>query len=448
MGAIVRITVVVLLLFVMVTGVSLGSVTLVYTHWGASDAYRRALEREVAAFKTKYPESDIEVEIDLPGLGTVPYAERLAVLSAAGSMPDIMIVPSAAWPEFARQGLFLELEPLIMKDPEFDVSMLTEGILDQLRINGKLYNLPIGGFTPEGEQVALNMDLVEAAGLSRPDFTWTWDDYLTYARTLTRMDPQGRTVQWGDHIGRSVSSDSYSRLIASNGGSFVDPGDSWILKPVLDPSRLTIASPKVEAGFQFLLDLADVYHVTLSGGITVDQAWESGLLAIRHSSSGPARGLAASETVRTALAPSPMGDAGHHGIWPHVGNPHVYAIAATTKDPEAAWKFLRFLISEEEAVMARGIDGLATVAYRPLVDTYKEIIPENQIQWLEIGFRYLDMRPPAGNSLRSTIGAGGVFVEEEVSKAFNGEQSIRNALEVAQQRVAQWMIEEAARLQQ
>ncbi|NIQ99401.1 MAG: extracellular solute-binding protein, partial [Gemmatimonadales bacterium] len=71
--------------------------------------------------------------------------------------------------------------PFIQRDESFDLPDFYPDLVDLCRHEGALFSLP--RYTSV-YVLFYNKDLFDAAGLAYPDNTWTWDDYLSAARTL------------------------------------------------------------------------------------------------------------------------------------------------------------------------------------------------------------------------------------------------------------------------
>ena len=67
--------------------------------------------------------------------------ERLALEIIAGRGPDILCTNSFPFPQWARQGAFVDLYELIDSDPDLDRSDFIENILQSAEIDGRLYQL-------------------------------------------------------------------------------------------------------------------------------------------------------------------------------------------------------------------------------------------------------------------------------------------------------------------
>ena len=429
-----------LLIAAMLAAPAAAAAEIQYLAWG-SEQNLAAHERMAKVWLEKYGDTGITIDARVaPWEG---YHDSLYVMAAAGVLPDIVVVSSSYWPDMAAQGFFLDIEPFIERDSDFDVNELPPNILENMRVRGHIYALPQSALAPSGAMVNFNLDMLDAAGLVLPPFDWTWDDYLDYARKLTRSRSGSEIDQWGSNLGKSTWEAGWAMLIGSNGGHIVDPQGGPIIMPVLDPTRLRVNTPVFAEGFQFLNDLVDVYNVSVPSSIR--NPFDAGVLAMETTWSGTLRNRLLMDDKRVGGATSPRGSAGHHGIYPSVGIPHVMAISAQTKDPEAAWAVLKFIFQDEDALRARGLDGSHSISTRSLLPVYEQLLDPRQRPWLEIGFYYIENTPAVGNELHRTVPAQVLEpLREEIQKAYNGEQDIRSALENAERQMAAIMRDLAA----
>ena len=140
-----------------------------------------------AQFEAEHPSIRVEI-INEPGDRAM---DKLQAMIAAGNPPDVMSIHGAFFIPLAAKGALLDLDPLIRADAGFDLGDFYPELVELCRYQGRLYSLP--RYTSV-YVLFYNKDLLDAAGVSYPDESWTWDDYLAAARKLTvqSSDPDRR----------------------------------------------------------------------------------------------------------------------------------------------------------------------------------------------------------------------------------------------------------------
>jgi len=128
--------------------------------------------------------TDIHVTLEqLPG-GWAEYIQKLTTLIAAGSPPDVGRMGVAYMAQFASKGQLADLTELVEQD--LDMSNYYENAFEQIKIDGKIYGIPIGIYTMI---MFYNKDMFDAAGIEYPsmnwDSTWTLDEFVEIAKQLT-----------------------------------------------------------------------------------------------------------------------------------------------------------------------------------------------------------------------------------------------------------------------
>jgi ABC-type glycerol-3-phosphate transport system substrate-binding protein len=126
------------------------------------------------------------------------YFEKVAVMAAAGSPPDVARVAIEGTQLIAHNGLALPLDPFIKRDQaqlrEYFAD-INQNMLRSMSYQGRQYQLP---FTWNGPVVHYNTQLFAEAGIARPRDDWTIDDFVAIARRLTRdTDGDGQPDIWG-----------------------------------------------------------------------------------------------------------------------------------------------------------------------------------------------------------------------------------------------------------
>lgn len=234
------------------------TVTLRLMDWADPD--EMPLDRQaIAVFERQHPDIHIVYE---PNPGR-QYEEKILTGLAANEPPDVFLLDSKLIPTFTNKKVLLDLTPFIKK-LDIDTSQWFSNALDIARRGTGLFAFP-KGFTPL--MIFYNKGLFDISGISYPNDTWTWDDYLGIAKDLTLdLDGDGKPDQYG-----TAFTNYYFYWIPwvwTGGGDVVGS----------DGSRATgcLNSTLTESALQFPIDLRTKYHVAPDVGTWV-QAEKTGM---------------------------------------------------------------------------------------------------------------------------------------------------------------------------
>lgn len=285
------------------------------------------------AWKTFQEAHGVAVEPEhIPWAG---YSDKIITLAATNTLPDILRVNGHMTPVFGSRKLLLSLTPYIDKD-SFDM-----GIYYPLL--KRIYEYP------EGDQLCLpqenanysstyyNVKLFEEAGLEPPPDDWTYEDLLTYAKALTKVE-NGRTTQYGMVL---AGAGYPSPAVIAFGGQMSD--DNFA------PTKANIDSEEHRAVYEYLIQAIDMgVHPTVEALTELQGA--SIALATGRVGIIVAQGLWVSHNLVSApdlkwdILVSPR----------RADKPHRFATAgagwgapAVSKDPDLAWDFLKFFMGPE-----------------------------------------------------------------------------------------------------
>jgi len=147
-------------------------------------------DKVIAEFESKHP--NIKVEFVSAGDNDQnEYLKKLDLSAASGDDLDIIMTGSAT-ALMPRVALNM-FEPLDSYLDKAGIKVSEEDRVDTIT-NGKYYALP-GKYTMQ--LVAINSAHLANAGLSVPK-EWTWDEYLEYAKKMTKLD--GEKKQYGTYF--------------------------------------------------------------------------------------------------------------------------------------------------------------------------------------------------------------------------------------------------------
>ena len=126
------------------------------------------------AFTEEHP----NVTITLKEYSATDYDTQLTADMSAGSAPDVFALKAFnSYYFYATNDQLLDVSD-VAADFEGDENVDLENMV----IDGSTYAMP---YREDKWVLYYNKDLLEQAGVSAPDGTWTWDDFVTASETVT-----------------------------------------------------------------------------------------------------------------------------------------------------------------------------------------------------------------------------------------------------------------------
>lgn len=110
-----------------------------------------------------------------------PYWERTATQVAAGNPSDLLHFNLLYTGQYARQGIMLDLTPFV-DNGTIDLANHDQVLVEAGKVDGTLYYICLGASSP---CAFYNEVLFEQAGLTAPEPTWTWADFVTTTTSAT-----------------------------------------------------------------------------------------------------------------------------------------------------------------------------------------------------------------------------------------------------------------------
>lgn len=341
----------------------------------------------------------------------VPFTDfqtRFRTLLAGGSPPDVMRLNDDFLPEISEKKLSKDLEPYFSKSqlnkadyfPIFDWSKLPTG--QRALVVGQQVRL-----------VFYNKTMFEKEGVPLPPKDWTpdgwkWDDFLNAAKALTKGTSQYGALVYHD----TTFEDIWSR---NNGG----PGTFSE-----DGTKFTLADPVGVEAIQWVCDLTLKHKVQPAwGDIQADQA------AQRLFAAGKV-GM-----METATSMIPFFDKNVKDFeWdlapvPAKVNQYqqssviVYIIPDKAKNPDKAWEYLDYAISEEGGKLFAEA-GLAVPVNKKAAESLKS--PGEYPKNIRLVIPAADQHKST-NFTRASSNAVALY-RPQIERAYTGELTAEKAL--------------------
>jgi multiple sugar transport system substrate-binding protein len=298
----------------------------------------------VSAYEAKNPGIKIGIEYPVEN-DNVAYTQKVDLLLLSGESVDAMLESSVAnCVSKVNRKLYQPLDPFLQKegvkyDDIYSVSS---------KIGDSYYALPID-VTPWF--IMLNKSKLDEAGLSAPPINWTWDNYRTYAKQLTKGEGQNKVYG------------SYFHTFQNYGlmGVYSTKMDNAYYKA---DGSLNFDDPNIKDWLKFRHDMENVDKTSVplmdiktsklayrneyfTGKIAMIPIGSWMLAEIKDAGKWP-------HDFQTVFAPLPKwGDSGVEGRT--FSDTKMFSIPATAKNADEAYKFIRYYTTEGAYIRAGGL---------------------------------------------------------------------------------------------
>lgn len=298
--------------------------TVDYFSFTTDQAHVDELEALIAVFEAQNP--GITIEYTTAAFGD--YFTRLQTDFAAGSPPDVFELNFENLATFASRGVLAPLDDLLAAGSA-GRDAFYPAALDAFAYDDVQYALPI---TFSTVVLFYNKDLFDAAGVAYPTDAWTWADVMAAAEAIN--DPANRV--WG--IYQPVQFwEFYKVAQAAGGGLQVAP-------------TVAIDTPENRAALEYLVGKIQAGVMPTDAqmsGVANEDLFANGQLGMLVSGIWMFDRFAqASFDWDIAVEPGGARQATHFFS-------NAAAIAASSPNREAAWKWVEFLAASPEVAAAR-----------------------------------------------------------------------------------------------
>lgn len=281
----------------------------------------------VKAFEEAFP--NIKVEQQQIG----DFAAKVPALAAAGTLPDVFRSWEAMCLELARAQQIVEIQSFVDAQSDFNEADFYENWWNWPVVDGKRFGVP-DAIAPH--ITFYNVDLFDKKEVEYPSKdSFTWDDYIQKALKITDVPNK----VWGSEtipVGWTYWS---LKSVWQNGGNFFSE----------DYKKCLIDSAEAIEAIQFWADTLLSGEVMPSPSQIVDVGgagdeatlMAAGKIGMMHDGSWNTNTLV-SANIKFNIVPEPskkVRDTITHGAF--------NTIPTTTKDKDAAWKWLNFRCSTQ-----------------------------------------------------------------------------------------------------
>ncbi|MGE5481603.1 MAG: ABC transporter substrate-binding protein [Bacteroidota bacterium] len=272
---------------------------------------------------------DVQVVMEVSSGGWQGHREKVLTQIAGDKAPDIIRVSNDMFPEFQGKGLLASLTPYI-KRAGIDLKDYVSASLKCFEVAEELYAFPLG---IKVTTVAYNADLFEKYGVAFPTKEWRWSqEFRNAARKLTRLESDLQaTPTYGTSDTFWDTGNHLYDIVWSYGGEIFSE----------DFRQFLLGSPKSLEAVECLWAIQFEDRATQKGSALT--AFMNGQLAMWHTGIWELPRLLKEAKFTWGLAPKPQGPAGRAAVV--YGS--AYAICSQSKNKDAAWRFIQFVMSPE-----------------------------------------------------------------------------------------------------
>ncbi|MCX7771578.1 MAG: sugar ABC transporter substrate-binding protein [Clostridia bacterium] len=379
----------------------------------ANGGHEDDLKAMLDDFMKKNPDITVKYEI----IPWVEYYTKLnIVLSSGEGTPDVFEVGYENFAQYAMNDQLYNLNDVIAADKDFDPDSIKKTLFDAYKYDGKQLGVPVAN---NGCIMYYNKDLFDAKGVSYPTPEWTWQDELAAAQKLTD-ESQGI---WGTVA--PIQTYEFYKTAAQNGGTFWD-GKTCTINSKANVDALTWM---IEKSTKYKVQ-APVTSDIMTQSDADTNAFISGKVAMLRGGIWQIGRLAQEATFKWDVMVEPGNVAKAHNSFVEG-----LAVSKTTKYPEAAWKLMKYLATDKDAVSIRIAKGwnIPVVNDDSIMAAYYAVTPPESRKYVA-ALNDSSVMPPLG-PIPQSWGDLVSIVNEEIDKAKNGVLTPQAAMDEAKTRL-------------
>ncbi|MCB5953171.1 extracellular solute-binding protein [Enterococcus sp. BWT-B8] len=303
-----------------------------FTWWGAEVRHEKYIAA-IEVFEEQNPDIDIEYEYG----AWDDYWKKLATKSAAGELPDVMQMDASYLAQYGEKNQLADLTDFVADGGGIDISNINESLIETAAMNDKLYAIAP---SMNAMSMLVNKGITDEAGTTVDFSKYTFDDFV---KSVSDTQKATGKYGWMDVSDNSVLLQYYLRTQGEELYKYDSNG-----KPKLafsEKSFVTFMTAIQELAESGALPTAEVVNNLKSfdeypfslGEAAYLQTWTNQYVTYQES---------ASDGVEFSLE-LPF-DAEKTGAM-YYRPTFYYSISETSKEKDAAAKFVDFIVNDEEA---------------------------------------------------------------------------------------------------
>ena len=218
-------------------------VTLRVSNWHLAEPHwEKTIKAAIPLFEKENPDIKVNLEV-------VSYAEKEAKYATeiqAGAGPDLIHLAGYSIRNFVESGYLLDVTPFIQKEPAGFLDQWYPHLVELFKYQDKQYGLPSDYMAMI---LAYDKKLFTEAGLDPNKPPKTWDEFLDYAKKMTRdRKGSGKIDTWGFGTVGTIDPGwelRFSPVLLTHGAAYVTP----------DNKCSALNTPEAKEAFKFWVGL-------------------------------------------------------------------------------------------------------------------------------------------------------------------------------------------------
>ena len=360
-----------------------GTVTLTVSGWSSTPAEDALVQQNLQNFETSHPNIKVNWS-PIPG----DYPTKMRANVASGTVPDVFYLQPGMSSEYIGSGKLLNLSPYMARDGVKASDYYSALTNPFVCTSGQVYGLP-KDWSSLG--VFYNKQMFQAAGLSAPTASWTWDDLKADAQKLTKNPGTPNSV-YG--IVLSADASRWGAFLLANGGSVLNKGG-------------TQATFNDQTGVS-ALDYYASFLKNKTGALptTVGAPWngdafgkQRAAMVIEGSWLIPYM-TTTYPNVQYGISPLPMAPNGKRADLTFT---NAWSASSSTKHPEAAWELVKYMtgstVQASQLNAGFSLPSLQSLANVPYFTSH----PDVKVLFDAAAYSYADYYGPQDSAIHTDL---------------------------------------------
>lgn len=285
---------------------------------------------------SKFEEENPNINIEFVPIPFDNFYDKLAVGATGGELPDVATTGIMWAPQYVEYDIYADLSQFANGEINGnDINkVFSKGMLDAAKKDGKLHGIP---YDFDSYALYYRKDLLKEAGVENPPKNW--DEFVSIGKQLTKdKNGDGKIDQYA--FMSQLTWEHWEPFLRANGGKFLND----------DRTKAVFNSPEAIESLRFFSDLFNKHQIAIPWtaergqptkglkkelfAMFINGPWFMGLME----ENAPEQ--SGKWEVAKPLEKKQMGT--------HIGGTYLSAFKKSEHKKEA-WKFIEFLLKEENA---------------------------------------------------------------------------------------------------